>query len=81
MLFFIYRNSRFSILLDSSAVTDITDRMRDDAATLALYFREDTAWYQTGGGAAQDDVFSHTALDLLEDFLLDFELLKYTLLE
>ena len=55
--------------------------MRDNAATLALYFREDTARDQAGGGAAQDDVFSHKTLYVLEDSLLDFKLLKYTLLE
>lgn len=55
--------------------------MGDEAATPVLYFREDVARHQTGGGAAQDDVFPYETLDVLEDALLDVELLKYTLLE
>lgn len=57
-----------------------TNRMGDEAATPVLYFREDVAWHQTRGGAAQDDIFSHKTLYLLEDALLDLKLLKYTLL-
>lgn len=55
--------------------------MGDEAATPVLNFREDVAWHQAGGGAAQDDVFSHKTLYVLEDALLDLKLLKYTLLE
>lgn len=55
--------------------------MGDEAATPVLYFREDVAWHQAGGGAAQDDVFAHKMLYVLEDVLLDLKLLKYTLLE
>ena len=55
--------------------------MRDEAATPVLYFREDAAWHQTGGGAAQDDVFSHETLYVLKDALLDFKLLEYALLQ
>ena len=54
--------------------------MGDEAATPGLYFREDVAWDQTGGGAAQDDIFSHKTLYVLEDALLDLKLFKYTLL-
>ncbi len=55
--------------------------MRDEAATLVLYSGEDVAWHQTGGGAAQDDVFLHETLYFLEDAPLDLQLLKYALLE
>lgn len=55
--------------------------MGDEAATPVLYFREDVARHQTGSGAAQDDVFPHQTLDVLEDALLDLELLEHTLLE
>ena len=55
--------------------------MGDEAATPVLYFREDVAWHQAGGGAAQDDVFPYETLDVLENTLLDLQLLKYTLLE
>lgn len=59
----------------------LTDRMRDKAATPVLDFGEDVAWYQTGSGAAQDDIFPHEALYVPEDVLLDFKILEYTLLE
>lgn len=55
--------------------------MGDKAATPVLDFGEDTAWHQTGGGAAQDDIFPHKTLYVLEDTLLDLKLLKYTLLK
>lgn len=55
--------------------------MRDKAATPVLDFGEDVAWYQTGSGAAQDDVFLHEALYIPEDILLDLKLLEHTLLE
>lgn len=55
--------------------------MRDKAATPVLDFGEDVAWYQTGSGAAQDDIFPHKALNVPEDILLDLEILKHTLLE
>lgn len=59
----------------------LTDRMRDKASTPVLDFGEDVAWYQTGSGAAQDDVFPHEALYVPEDVLLDLKLLEHTLLE
>ena len=49
----------------------ITNRVGDDAASPVLDFREDVAGHQAGGGAAQDDVFSHETLYVLEDALLD----------
>lgn len=55
--------------------------MGDKAAAPVLYFREDVAWHQTGGGAAQDDVFPHETLYVLKDTLLDLKQLKNTLLE
>ena len=55
--------------------------MGDEAAAPVLYFREDTAWHQAGGGAAQGDIFSHKTLYVLEDALLYLKLLKYTFLE
>lgn len=59
----------------------LTDRMRDKASTPVLDFGEDVAWYQTGSGAAQDDIFPHEALYVPEDVLLDLKLLEHTLLE
>lgn len=59
----------------------LTDRMRDEAATPVLDFGEDFVRYQTGSGAAQDDVFLHEALYVPEDVLLDLKLLEHTLLE
>lgn len=55
--------------------------MGDEAATPVLDFGEDVARHQAGGGAAQDDVFPHKTLDVLEEALLHLQLLKYTLLE
>lgn len=54
--------------------------MRDEAATPILYFREDFARHHAGRGAAQDDIFSHNTLYVLEDALLDLKLLKDTFL-
>lgn len=59
----------------------LTNRVRDKAATPVLDFGEDIAWYQTGSGAAQDDVFPHEALYVPKDILLDLKLLEHTLLE
>lgn len=54
--------------------------MGNEASTPVLNFREDLAWHQAGGGAAQDDVFSHDMFYVLKDALLDLKLLKYTFL-
>lgn len=55
--------------------------MGDKATTPVLDFGEDVAWYQTGGGAAQDDIFTNQMLYVLENVLFDLNLLEHTLLE
>lgn len=59
----------------------LTDRMRDNASTPVLDFGEDVAWYQTGSGAAQDDLFPYQTFYVPEDVLLDFKVLEHTLLQ